>query len=470
MSRQRSAGSLRRRLMVRLALMLSLLLVLAAISAYWNARDAADTAYDRSLLSSARTIVGGLFDAEGRLSVEVPYIALDNFAYDITGRLYYQVLDRQGRGVSGYEDLPAAPPGTPMTRDYPALARFYDGHYRGAEVRLVSLLQPVSIDGEHGMAEVRVAETLNAREGMARGLLHRSLINLGVLSVSALILVWLTVNAALGPLRRVKDEVTKRRSDDLSPISTEGLQREISPLVDAINHFTGQLKGNFERQRDFIAEASHELRTPLSALKARIEFGLRSSHPEQWHQALQDAELSTDRTIALANRLLSMARIERGARAVADGSAELIAMQPLAQEVAMAMVPLAHGRGVELALEVSQPFTVWGERTLLQELLGNLIDNALAHTPAGGQIILRLTAGACLEVEDTGPGIPETERNRVFERFYRQGGTGSGLGLSIVGEICRAHRAQISLEQGELGGLLVRVRFPDAPNAKPATK
>ena len=461
MSRRRSAGSLRRRLMVRLALMLSLLLVLAAISAYWNARNAADTAYDRSLLSSARSIAERLFDAEGQLSVEVPYIALDNFAYDITGRLYYQVLDLEGESVSGYEDLPAPPQGAPMTRDYPALARFYNGSYRGAPVRLVSLLQPVHLAERHGMAEIRVAETLNAREGMARSLLQRSLLNLGVLSVSALLLVWLTVNAALGPLRRVKEEVAGRRSDDLSPISTEGLQREISPLVDAINHFTSQLKDNFERQRDFIAEASHELRTPLSALKARIEFGLRSNRPEQWHQALQDAELSTDRTIALANRLLSMARIERGARAVADGSAERIAMQPLVQEVAMAMVPLAYARGVELALDVVRPFTVWGEPTLLQELLGNLIDNALAHTPAGGQIVLRLTSPACLEVEDTGPGIPEAERVRVFQRFYRHGGEGSGLGLSIVGEICRAHRAEISLEQGGMGGLLVRVRFPE---------
>ena len=470
MKRSRGTGSLRRRLMVRLVLMLSVLLILAASASYWNARKAADTAYDRSLLSSARAIAERLFDIDGKLQVDVPYIALDNFAYDITGRLYYEVLDLNGQPISGYDDLPAPPAGVAMTQDYPALARFYDAEYNGAGVRVVSLLQPVSGGELQGMAEIRVAETLNAREGMARHLLQRSLINLSVLSVSALLLAYLTVNAALGPLRRVKEEVAQRRSDDLSPISTEGLQREITPLVDAINHFTGRLRENFERQRDFIAEAAHELRTPLAALKARIEFGLRATEPESWRQALQDAEVSTDRTIALANRLLSMARIERGARAVADGSAEHVDMPPLVQDVAMAMVPLAYGRQVELALEVEQPFTVWGEPTLLQELLGNLIDNALVHTPAGGQIILRLTAGACLEVEDTGPGIPETERNRVFERFYRQGGTGSGLGLSIVGEICRAHRAQISLEQGALGGLLVRVRFPDDANAKPATK
>ena len=233
----------------------------------------------------------------------------------------------------------------------------------------------------------------------------------------------------------------------------------MTPLVDSINHFTGRLRENFERQRDFIAEASHELRTPLAALKARIELGLRASEPESWKTALHEAEQSTDRTIQLANRLLSMARIERGARAVAEGSAERVAMQPLVQELAISMVPLAHAQGIELALEADQPFDVWGEPTLLQELISNLISNALQHTPSQGQVILRLRASRLLEIEDTGSGIPESERQKVFERFYHQG-EGTGLGLSIVGEICRAHRAEISLHQGKLGGLLVQVRFP----------
>src|SRR5690606_27977661 len=154
-----------------------------------------------------------------------------------------------------------------MTDDYPALARFYDDEYRNAGVRLVSLLQPISGASAQGMAEIRVAETLEARERMARNLLRQSLTNLSVLAVSALLLAWLAINAALRPLQRLRDEVAGRRSDDLRPISTGGLQREVVPLVEAINHFTGRLKENFERQRDFIAEASHELRTPLAALK-----------------------------------------------------------------------------------------------------------------------------------------------------------------------------------------------------------
>ena len=99
--------------------------------------------------------------------VEVPYIALDNFAYDITGRLYYQVLDLQGRSVSGYEDLPGPAESVELTRDYPALARFYNDQYRGAGVRLVSLMQPISGGPTPGMAEIRVAETLEARDRMA---------------------------------------------------------------------------------------------------------------------------------------------------------------------------------------------------------------------------------------------------------------------------------------------------------------
>lgn len=454
-----AAGSLRGRLLRRLALMLAILLVLASTAAYWNARRAADTAYDRSLLSSARAIAERLYDVDGKLVVEVPYIALDNFAYDITGRLYYQVLNPNGESISGYEDLPGPGESVELTRDYPALARFYHGHYRGAGVRLVSLLQPISGGPTQGMAEIRVAETLEARDRMAHTLLRQSLTNLGLLAISALLLAWLAVSAALRPLRRLRDEVAGRASDDLRPISTDGLQREVTPLVESINHFTGRLRENFERQRDFIAEASHELRTPLAALKARIELGLRSPEPDSWKQALHEAEQSTDRTIQLANRLLSMARIERGARAVAEGSAERVAMQPLVQELAISMVPLAHARNIELALEADQPFDVWGEPTLLQELVSNLISNSLQHTPGGGQIILRLRAPRLLEVEDTGSGIPEAERQKVFERFYHQG-SGTGLGLSIVGEICRAHRAEISLHQGSFGGLLVKVGFP----------
>ncbi|WP_044870611.1 sensor histidine kinase [Pseudomonas sp. LFM046] len=460
----REAGSLRGRLLRRLALMLGALLLIASSSSYWNARQAADTAYDRTLLASARAIADGLYENDGRLKADVPYVALDVFAYDLAGRIFYQVIDPDGKLVSGYDNLPPPPPGTKRTDDYPALARFYDGEYQGVGVRVVSLLQPVSEPRLNGIAEIRVAETESARERLARGLLVDSLWRLVLLVVVALVLVWLAVSAALRPLNKLRLAVEERQVDDLRPLPEVAVQRELRPLVDALNQFTERLRGLFQRQADFIADASHELRTPLAALKARVDLGLREEDPVIWRSTLEEAAQNTDRLTHLANQLLSLARIESGARAIAEGGAERIELGQLARELGMALAPLAHARGVALALEAEDQAWVMGEPTLLNELLCNLVDNALAHTPNGGNVVLRVAAPAILEVEDDGSGIPPEERDKVFQRFYRRSmqGSGAGLGLAIVGEICQAHQAEISLHDGAAGGLKVRVSFPPA--------
>ena len=455
----RNVGSLRGRLLWNLALLLVVLMIASGLSAYWNGREAADIAYDRTLLASARTIAAGLFQRDGTLSADVPYVALDTFDYDSVGRIYYQVNDTQRRLVSGYENIPGPPPGTPRTDDYPALARFYDASYRGQDVRVVSLLKAMSDPNMSGMAEIRVAETTEARVRMARSLMADTLLRLGMLALGALLLVWFAVSAALRPLERLRGEVEERQPDDLRPLPEVEVQHELGPLVRALNHFTERLRRQFERQGQFIADAAHELRTPLAVLKARVELGLRSQAPQVWRETLEDAAQSTDKLTHLANQLLSLARVENGARAVAEGGAELLDLSQLARELGMAMAPLAHARGIALALEAEAPVWVKGEPTLLNELLSNLVDNALAHTPKGGNVILRVTAPCELEVEDDGPGIPPEEREKVFERFYRRGVQGTGLGLAIVGEICRAHLAEISLHDGEKGGLKVRVRF-----------
>ncbi|MCW2098254.1 MULTISPECIES: sensor histidine kinase [Pseudomonas] len=456
--------SLRWRLLWTLTLLLVVLMLASSLSAYLNGREAADTAYDRTLLASARTIAAGLSQRDGSLSADVPYVALDTFAYDSAGRIYYQVYDIQRRLISGYEHLPAPPPGTPRTDDYPALARFYNAEYRGQNVRVVSLLKAVSEPNMNGMAEIRVAETDEARVAMARSLMADTLLRLGMLGLGALLVVWFAVSAALRPLERLRTAVEEREPDDLRPLPLVPVQRELRPLVQTLNHFTERLRWQFERQAQFIADAAHELRTPLAVLKARIELGLRTHDPQVLRHTLEQTVKDTDRLTHLANQLLSLARIENGARAIAEGGAQLLDLSQLARELGMAMAPLAHSRGVALALEADQPVWLRGEPTLLNELLSNLIDNALAHTCAGGNVILRVSLPAVLEVEDDGPGIPYEDRERVFERFYRrnQQVAGSGLGLAIVGEICRAHLAHISLHDGAQRGLKVRVNFVSA--------
>lgn len=238
----RDNGSLRGRLLGNLALLLVVLMLASGLSAYWNGREAADTAYDRTLLASARTIAAGLSQRDGSLSADVPYVALDTFAYDSAGRIYYQVLDIKQRLISGYENLPPPPPGTPRTDDYPALARFYNATYLGQDVRVVSLLKPVSEPNMNGMAEIRVAETEEARVRMARGLMADTLLRLGMLALGALVMVWFAVSAALRPLERLRTAVEERQPDDLRALPVVQVQRELGPLVRALNHFTERLQ------------------------------------------------------------------------------------------------------------------------------------------------------------------------------------------------------------------------------------
>ena len=173
-------SGLRWRLLWNLALLLVLLMLASGMSAYWNGREAADTAYDRTLLASARTIAAGLAQVDGTLSANVPYVSLDKFAYDSAGRIYYQVYDIDQMLIAGDENHPGPPPGTPRTFDYPALARCYVGTYLGQPVRVVSLLKPVSEPIMNGMAEIRVAETDEARVIMARSLTADTLLRLGM--------------------------------------------------------------------------------------------------------------------------------------------------------------------------------------------------------------------------------------------------------------------------------------------------
>ena len=387
------AGSLRGRLLLWLALLLLLVLLASGLSAYWNGREVADTAYDRTLLASARAIADGLYEKDGTLRADVPYVALDTFAYDSAGRIFYQVNDIHGRMISGYENLPAAPAETLRTDDYPALAKFYDGVYQGVDVRVVSLLQPVSEPSMSGMAEIRVAETEGARERMARSLMTDTLLRLGVLGVGALVLVWLAVSAALRPLDRLRREVEERQPDDLRPLPMLEVQHELRPLVESLNHFTQRLRSLFERQSQFIADAAHELRTPLAALKARLELGLREQEPEAWRSTLETTAKNTDRLIHLANQLLSLARIESGAQAIAEGGAERIDLTALAGNWAWRWrrwpmrgeprwrwkAPGRCGSRVNRRCSTNCSATCWTTRW---------------RTPQGGNVILRVLEGS----------------------------------------------------------------------------
>ena len=462
----RRLGSLRGQLLRWLLIPLAVLVAINAVSVYRNALDAADLAYDRSLLASTRALAERVSIVNGRVVADVPYVALDSFETDTLGRLYYKVTGINGEFVSGYDDLPPVPAKAKRSDIYPALVRFYHASYRGTPVRIAALLQPVYDDSMRGIALIQVGESLDARYDLSRKILLDTLWRQAALVLAVAFLSWFAVRFVLRPLMRLTEDVASRAPTDLAGFDAALVHREVRPLVHAMNGYMDRLHALIGGQRRFIADASHQLRTPLTVLKTQAELALRASDPAAMREIVEGIARTTDATVHLANRLLTMARAEHG---VAEGQLVSVSLSDTARQVGMALAMAAVGKDIDLSLEAEQDVLVTGNALLLHELLANLLDNAIRYTPAGGRVALRVLAagdGAVLEVEDSGIGIAAGERERVFAPFYRApgaqqvNGTGAGLGLTIVRDIAALHGAHILLDDNEHGGLTVRVYFP----------
>ena len=487
----RRLGSLRNQLLRWLLIPLVMLVLLDAVFVYRNALDAADMAYDRSLLASTRALAERVSIDGGKVVADVPYVALDSFETDTLGRIYYKVTGIHGELVSGYGDLPAVPANVPRSQNYPALVRFYHADYHGKPIRIAALLQPVYDDSMRGIALIQVGETLDARRGLSNQILLDTLTWQAAMVLVMAALVWFAVRLVLQPLMRLKTEVETRALSDLSDVDPALVHREMRPLVSAMNGSMARLQQLIASQRRFIADASHQLRTPLTVLKTQAELALRACDRQpdnpQAVAALRDIVASiaatTDSTVLLANRLLTLARIEHGGEHLLM---DTVSLRELAQQVGLEMAMSAVGREIDLSLEADLDATVQGQALLLHELLVNLVDNALRYTPPGGSVALRVHPpgkpgqGPVLEVQDSGAGIPEAERERVFTPFYRVSSAlernpgGAGLGLAIVRDIAALHGARLELGTADNGqGLRVRVHFSagaaPAPDGKNIT-
>jgi two-component system sensor histidine kinase TctE len=222
-------------------------------------------------------------------------------------------------------------------------------------------------------------------------------------------------------------------------------------------------------QQRFVGDAAHQLRTPLAALQAQVEAARREGLPPELAPTVDRLYAATRRAAHLARQLLTLAAIAPPAER--PFAAEPADLAEVAQAGVTDWVTRADGKRVDLGFELAAA-PVEGEPQLLGELAANLLENALNYTPAGGEVTVRTgnrDGHSFLEVEDSGPGIPESERERVFERFHRVGGTtgeGTGLGLAIVREIARRHGADVDIRTPPSGaGTVVAVSFP-APRGR----
>ncbi|OGA20283.1 MAG: hypothetical protein A3H32_03250 [Betaproteobacteria bacterium RIFCSPLOWO2_02_FULL_63_19] len=433
------------------------LAALSAWSAYLTAVRAARDAYDSALLDPALAIASQLRrDREGNIEIGLSKIALEALRVDSVDRMYFQVMGRSGRRIAGTAHI-ALPPNM-----YPELAydhNYYDSVIEGRRVRVAVLGVPRS----GGRVLVQVAETVEKRDRLVRDLLLSTLIPEAIFFLLAMLMLGYGILRGLKPLERLREEIDSRSAADLHPVNENDTPKEIRSLVRTLNNLFNRLDGAIDRQRRFIANAAHQLRTPLAGLKTHAELARDEANPNEIRALLDIIAGETERATRLVNQLLALARAEPGVGHTPCRNP--INLRELVDHATHFWIPRALAKDIDLGFDMGDAW-IDGDATLLRELLGNLLDNAIAYTDSGGAITFRTyTHGSksILEVEDNGRGIPESERARVFERFYRirgTGGEGCGLGLSIVAEIADRHAASVEIKDASSGtGTCVRVVF-----------
>jgi two-component system OmpR family sensor kinase len=313
---------------------------------------------------------------------------------------------------------------------------------------------------------VQLAQPLSVRNRLAADVALRTLWPLIVLLPFLGLAVWGIVGRGLAPLRRVTRALDARRPEALDPLPDARLPQEVQPLVRALNGLLARLAAALDTQKAFVADAAHELRTPLAAVQIQSQLVARARDDDARREALSDLQAGITRATRLAEQLLALARAEPDGRVAKDA----LDLRALLADCVAAHAPLAQRRGIDLGLGEAQPATTVADADALRVMIGNLLDNAIKYTPEGGRIDVSLALDPDghprVSIADSGPGIPPSERERVFDRFYRDTSararadvSGSGLGLAIVKRIAAQHGAQIELGESPAGGLLVSVRF-----------
>ena len=449
--------SLRAQLLVWLLVPLLAVLAADALITERDARAFAERAYDRALVEMARDVALHLRMENGRPLLDLPEPARRILFDDAQDSVFFEVADGDrlvdGEGI----DQPPSPSA--------AREAVYDATVRDLPVRVAELHVDGSFAAGLPPLLVRVAETRNKRDALAREITAETLVPQVLLILLAAVIVWIGIYRAMRPLEHLQRALAQRSHLDCTPLPEGGMPLELRSLVRSINALLGRLERVLALQSRFIADAAHQLKTPVAGLKAQTELLLRANDLAGSREIGGRLYVGAERLSRLVAQLLSLARSEPDA--ATTQVLEPMDLNPFALEVATRWVPHARERGIDLGFEgAERPVMVKGDTSRLADLLDNLVDNAIRYSQKGGRVTVRVLQSPrpSLAVSDDADHIPDSELPRLFERFQRRAGSGepgSGLGLAIVREVARLHGADITLGPDADGkGNVFTVAFP----------
>jgi two-component system sensor histidine kinase QseC len=437
--------SLRARLTTLVLLAAGLVWAGALVQTYRHARGEIDEVFDAHLAQAASLLIAQAGDELEEIDIEhAP--ALHRYSHKVA----FQVWENGTRLRLHSANAPDQALGT-------AESGFSD---RTIDARRWRVFSSWDASGE---LLIHVGEQADVRDALAGEMVEAFLMPLIVALPLLGLLVWWAVRGGMRPLDSMAEQIARRAPDRLEPLDAGGAPAELRPLLERLNSLFAQVARSLENERRFTADAAHELRTPLAAIRAQAQVALGVADENERRAVLRKVIEGCDRTARLMEQLLTLARLD----APVVPAAESVALRSLAAQTLAELAPRALARQIDIGLEDGPQATIRGNPGLLQVLLRNLVDNAIRYTPAGGRVGVSVTIAADavrLAVSDTGPGIPEGERVRVTDRFYRIAGgdaEGSGLGLSIVARIVELHGAALTISRGLTGtGTTVEIMFP----------
>jgi two-component system sensor histidine kinase TctE len=445
-------SSISRRLIFWLAVPLMLMALCGALVHYFNSVAPGMISSDRRLREAANSLMAHIVANEG--GVKLDERSEGKPALPPPDAIKYALRDPQGRLIAGDAQLPPVALNNEISQMF-AMSQIDDRSLRTLTTRF---------DTRAGVIFISVADVHPPTEAAVRYSFMSTLLWDFVQLDVTLVLVWIGIQLGLRPVKKLRDEIAARSPLDLRALVETSVPREIAPVVVTLNRLFATLRTAAQSQQQFIANTAHQLRTPITGMQAQLD--LLAAEPaalpvKNRIQTLQEGIRQLGRA---ANQLLTLARADPTANIALKNKP--MDLGGLVSEVVAKFIDRALQLEIDLGVDV-QPVSIVADPSLLDDLLSNLVDNALKYTPARGRVTA--TAGLrngkpFLSVEDSGLGIPQEERQRVRQRFYRMPnspGHGSGLGLAIVDEIASLFGASVTLESGSNGrGTMVLVQFP----------
>ncbi|WP_295736212.1 sensor histidine kinase [uncultured Bartonella sp.] len=447
--------SLRRRISI---IALSLLLITGGIILYFmqnSIEHATESAYDRLLLASARTIANAVQTEKGKVAVEIPGAAFSMFPGD--DRIFYVIRDSDGGYVTGYKQFDNG-----MALAHQTGGTFQNAFFNNEPVRIVTVGRLIATEDKTGWVTIRIGQTRREQQSLKSNILYHETIAVAALMFIALCMIWFAIGLTFSPLKKLENELRDRCFSDLSPLESPS-PNEVNALVIALNVFMERLKLASERMRTLVADAAHQIRTPLASLLSQIEVAIHERNEVKRHEQLLKVERSAIQASRLVNQLLMDATITHRLEQKSD---DQVNIEKLLDDV-VNRIQSSEQERIHIKADASvKSAIINGDRIALREMLHNLVDNALRYTD--GAVIIAPTTTAdqlSIRIIDSGPGIKKSEREIVFQRFQRgsTAGTsiGSGLGLAIALQVVKAHHGTIKLEDIDHDrGFCVEITFP----------